>query len=51
MPVRTIDECLSLPYTIVVVRDDSDYEIGYIARVVELPSCLTQADDLSELGE
>ena len=51
MSVRTIEEYLTLPYTIEIVRDDSDGEVSYVARVVELPGCLTQADDFTELGE
>jgi antitoxin HicB len=51
MSVRTIEEYLTLPYTIEIVRDDSDGEVGFVARVVELPGCLTQADDFTELGE
>lgn len=51
MTDRTVDEYLMLPYTIEVVRDDSDGEVGYVARVVELPGCLTQGDDFEELGE
>jgi antitoxin HicB len=48
---RTADDYLRLPYTIEVIRDESDGLPGYVARVVELPGCLTQADDFEELGE
>jgi len=48
---RTVDDYLRLPYTIEVIRDESDGLPGYVARVVELPGCLTQADDFQELGE
>ncbi len=48
---RTVDDYLKLPYTIEVIRDESDGQPGYVARVVELPGCLTQADDFQELGE
>ena len=51
MNVYTIDDFLRLPYTIEVIRDESDGLPGYVARVVELPGCLTQADDFQELGE
>lgn len=51
MNVRTIDDFLRLPYTIEVIRDESDGLPGYVARVVEMPGCLTQADDFQELGE
>lgn len=48
---RPIEEYLTLPYTIEVYRDDSDGEVGYVARVVELPGCMTQADNFAELEE
>jgi antitoxin HicB len=48
---RSVNEYLALPYTIEVFRDDSDGEVGYVARVVELPGCFTQADSFEELGE
>ena len=46
---RSVDEYLSLPYTVEVLRDDSDGQPGYVARVVELPGCITQADSVEEL--
>ena len=46
---RTIEEYLDLPYTIEVQKDDSDGEIAYAARVVELPGCITQGDTFEEL--
>lgn len=51
MMQRPIEEYLTLPYTIEVYRDDSDGEVGYVARVVELPGCMTQADNFAELEE
>lgn len=36
---RTVDDYLRLPYTIEVIRDESDGLPGYVARVVELPGC------------
>jgi antitoxin HicB len=51
MTQRSVEEYLTLPYTIEVYRDDSDGEEGYVARVLELPGCLTQADTFVELGE
>lgn len=51
MTQRSVEEYLALPYTIEVFRDDSDGEVGYVARVVELPGCLTQAETFGELGE
>lgn len=46
MTRRSVDEYLSLPYTIEVLRDDSG---GFVARVIELPGCITQADSFEEL--
>ncbi len=46
---RSVDEYLRLPYTIEVLRDDSDGQPGFVARVVELPGCITQADSFEEL--
>ena len=51
MVTRTVEGYLRLPYTIEVIRDESDGYTGYVARVVELPGCLTQGDDFQELGE
>jgi antitoxin HicB len=51
MAPRTVDEYLKLPYTIEVIRDTSEDNPGWVARVVELPGCLTQADSFEELGE
>lgn len=49
--VHTVEEYLALPYTIEVHKDDGDGEIAYVARVVELPGCITQADSFEELEE
>lgn len=46
---RTVEDYLALPYTIEVQYDDSDGEPGYVASVVELPGCFTQADTFAEL--
>lgn len=51
MAPRTVDEFLNLPYTIEVIRDTNEDDPGWVARVVELPGCLTQADSFEELGE
>ena len=48
---RAVEEYLTLPYTIEVHKDDSDGELAYVARVVELPGCLTQADTFEEVEE
>ncbi len=46
---RTVEEYLALPYTVEVHRDTTDGDVAYIARVVELPGCFTQADTFEEL--
>ena len=48
---HTLEEYLALPYTIEIYRDDTDGATAYVARVVELPGCLTQADSFEELEE
>ena len=49
MTTRTVDEYMKLPYTVEVFRDESDDVPGYVARVVELPGCITQAESFAEL--
>jgi len=44
-----IDSYLQKPYTIEIIPEESDGLKGYFARVVELPGCMTQADDFQEL--
>jgi antitoxin HicB len=44
-----VDDYLQLPYTIEVIRDEEGG--GWVARVVELPGCITQGDTFEELGE
>jgi len=48
---RSVDEYLALPYTIEVIRDTDLENPGWVARVLELPGCITQADTLDELCE
>ena len=48
---RTSEEYLQLPYTIEIHHDTSVDPSGWVARVVELPGCITQADTLEKLGE
>lgn len=50
MAKRTLEEYLHLPYTIEVTRDEEE-DAGWVARVVELPGCITQGEDFQELGE
>lgn len=45
----TVDDYMLLPYTIEVIRDSS--EGGWVARVVELPGCITQADTFEQIDE
>jgi antitoxin HicB len=40
-----------LPYTIEVIRENDEDNPGWVARVAELPGCITQADTFQELGE
>ena len=47
----TVEEYLELPYTIEVVKDETDDYSGWFARVVELPGCMTQADSFEELSD
>jgi antitoxin HicB len=51
MNTRTLDEYLSLPYHVEVIRDDDGENPGWVARVIELPGCITQGDTFEELGE
>ena len=51
MAKRTVEEYMRLPYTIEVVRDDDENGGGWVARVAELPGCITQGEDFQELGE
>jgi len=48
---KTVEDYVKLPYTIEVFRDETDAEVGWVARVVELPGCMTQGDTFSELAE
>ena len=47
---KDISYYLSLPYTIEIIRDKDEENPGWVAKVVELPGCLTQADTFEELG-
>ena len=51
MTTRTLEEYLTLPYHIEVIRDNDEENPGWVARVVELPGCITQGDTFEELGE
>jgi len=51
MNTLTIGEYLELPYTIEITRENDVNNPGWVARVVELRGCITQADSFEELGE
>ena len=48
---KPLEYYLSLPYTIEVIRENDEDNPGWVARVAELPGCITQADTFEELGE
>lgn len=50
LTLRTAKDYLQLPYTIQIQHDTSVDPSGWVARVAELPGCITQADTLEELG-
>ncbi|HUN05853.1 MAG TPA: type II toxin-antitoxin system HicB family antitoxin [Aggregatilineales bacterium] len=45
---NALEYYLKLPYTIEIIPDEEDG--GYVARIRELPGCLTQADTWEELS-
>lgn len=47
MQMTNVEEYVNKPYTIEVFRDGP----GYVARVLELPGCITQADSFDELED
>jgi antitoxin HicB len=51
MTAKTVEDYLDLPYHIEVIRDNDEENPGWVARVVELPGCITQGDTFDELGE
>jgi predicted RNase H-like HicB family nuclease len=47
--MRTLDEYLQLPYTIVIHHDhDDDGNEGFVARVAELPGAISQGATIEE---
>lgn len=46
---KTLDYYMSLPYSIEVMRDSDEENPGWVAKIKELPGCLTQADTFEEL--
>lgn len=51
MKPQTIEDYLSLPYHIEMIRETDPENPGWVAFVRELPGCITQADSFSELEE
>ncbi|MBN2548926.1 MAG: toxin-antitoxin system HicB family antitoxin [Anaerolineales bacterium] len=51
MKVQSVEDYLALPYTIEIIREDDPENPGWVARVLELPGCITQADTFDELDE
>jgi len=51
MKPQTIEDYLSLPYHIEIIRETDPENIGWVAFVRELPGCITQADNFPELEE
>ncbi len=51
MTAKTVEDYLDLPYHIEVIRDNDEENPGWVARVIELPGCITQGDTFDELGE
>ncbi|QSO55274.1 type II toxin-antitoxin system HicB family antitoxin [Alicyclobacillus curvatus] len=47
MMEKDLDYYMSLPYTITVIPDPQSG--GYVAKINELPGCITQAESLPEL--
>ena len=50
-PHKDLSYYLTLPYTIEVTRDNDEENPGWVARVIELPGCITQGDTFEELDE
>jgi antitoxin HicB len=48
---RKVEDYLALPYTIEITRDSAEEGSGWFAKVVELPGCMTQVENLDELNE
>jgi antitoxin HicB len=48
---KTVEDYLKLPYTIEIFRDETDGDAGWVARIIELPGCITQGDTIGDLAE
>lgn len=51
MDNKTIEYYLGLPYKTEIIQDLDPDNPGWVARVVDLPGCITQADTFAELEE
>ena len=51
MTRKSVESYLKLPYHIEIIRDEDGKNPGYVARVAELPGCITQGDTFEEVGE
>jgi antitoxin HicB len=47
--IKNLAYYINLPYTIEITQDHSEDNPGWVARVKELPGCITQADSFDEL--
>jgi antitoxin HicB len=47
---QRLEEYLALPYTVEIYPDDCDEQTCFVARVVELPGCVIQADSIAALS-
>lgn len=48
---KDLNYYLSLSYTIEIIQDRDENNPGWVAKIKELPGCLTQADNFDELEE
>ena len=46
---KTLEYYMDLPYSIEVIRDSDEENPGWVAKIKELPGCLTLADTFEEL--
>jgi antitoxin HicB len=49
--MKTLEYYLNLPYKVEILQDFDAENPGWVARVVDLPGCITQADSFAELEE
>lgn len=48
---KSVEDYLKLPYTIEIFRDETGDDASWVARVIELPGCITQGDTITDLAE